>query len=154
MYADSSGESMDGGGGGVVLPTPPPSPVGGSSSSSTRAAIDSVHSGSRRPAPCPSIRDIKRIGPYAVGSKLGEGAFAVVRKGIHQHTMEPVSSNNDSSHTARTLLKSTCWRFGQPSGCLEPPSPRRARKPMCRKTRHGSVPMNVSTDCRARLRPG
>jgi hypothetical protein len=100
MSADASGESGDGGGGRVVLPTPPPSPVGGSSSS-TQAAINSVHSGSRRPTPSPSIGDIKKIGPYAVGSKLGEGAFAVVRKGIHQLTMEAVSSSNDSSHTSR-----------------------------------------------------
>ena len=42
----------------------------------------------------PGIHTIKRIGAYSVGKKLGEGAFAVVRKGMHMQTKVPVRRAN------------------------------------------------------------
>lgn len=74
--AGGGGDGGDGSGPGpaakvVLVSTPPPSPG---------------------PAvAAPGIHEIKRIGAYAVGKKLGEGAFAVVRKGMHMQTKVPVS---------------------------------------------------------------
>jgi hypothetical protein len=46
------------------------------------------------PSPPPaaqSIHAMRRIGAYSIGTKLGEGAFAVVRKGLHLATQQQVS---------------------------------------------------------------
>ena len=55
----------------AVVSTPPPSPA--------------------PTADAPGIHEIKRIGAYSVGKKLGEGAFAVVRRGTHMQTKVPVA---------------------------------------------------------------
>lgn len=51
----------------------------------------------------PGIHDIKRIGAYSVGRKLGEGAFAVVRKGMHLHTKVSVSFNGSQLKDAHSI---------------------------------------------------
>ena len=40
--------------------------------------------------PSAILKNLKRVGPYIVEGKLGEGSFAVVRQGTHMGTSEPV----------------------------------------------------------------
>lgn len=58
-------------------------------------ANDASQSSSASPSPplvaSVDIHSIRRIGSYLIGPKLGEGAFAVVRKGTHMQTDEEVA---------------------------------------------------------------
>lgn len=69
------------------------------------------------------ISRITRIGGYSLGTKLGEGSFAIVREARHMATDEPVRALAASGSGAGRKARRVGGRQGRPGstvGCYLP----------------------------------
>ena len=89
--------------------------------------------------PSDTLKNLKRVGPYMIEDKLGEGSFAVVRQGIHMGTMEtvrprvvlpPPSCCSAQASPFRQCCRLTLIRRGHVYGCGAQ-SPIAPRLPTC-----------------------